>query len=72
MNCDICGKSTVNDSKICDRCGRIMDRVIRDVGSDLLKTVDDCRYIYPMIKRVANGDLRAQDVVNSILKGETD
>lgn len=72
MNCDICGNSTVNESKICDRCSRIMDRVIRDVGPDVWNTIDDCRYIYPLIKRVAEGDLRTQDVVNSILKGEMD
>jgi hypothetical protein len=71
MNCDICGKAS-NDKRICDRCTRIMEKVIRDVGPDLLGTVDDCKYIYPMIKRVAEGSLRTQDVVNSLMKGETD
>ncbi len=72
MNCDICGKITTNENRICDRCSRIMDKVIRDVGPELLGNVDDCKYIYPMIKRVADGSLRTQDVVNSLLKGETD
>ncbi len=71
MNCDICGKNTTNENRICDRCNRIMEKVIRDVGPELLN-VDDCKYIYPMIKRVADGSLRTQDVVNSLLKGETD
>lgn len=71
MNCDICGKNS-NDKRICDRCSRIMEKVIREVGPDLWSTVDDCKYIYPMIKRVADGSLRSQDVVNSLLKGEMD
>ncbi len=72
MNCDICGKTTTNNKGICDNCNRIMDKVIRDVGSDVWNNIDDCKYIYPMIKRVAEGSLRTQDVVNSLLKGETD
>ncbi len=70
MNCEICGKSTSN--KICDRCTRILNKVIKEVGPDVLNKIDDCKYIYPMIKRVAIGDLRTQDVINSLLKGETD
>lgn len=70
MNCEICGKST--DKNVCDRCNRIMEKVIREVGSDVWEKMDDCKYIYPMIRRVAEGDLRTQDVVNSILKGESD
>jgi disulfide oxidoreductase YuzD len=72
MNCDICGKSTSNKNKICDGCTRIMDKVIKEVGSDVLRNIDDCKYIYPMIKRVAEGSLRTQDVINSLLKGESD
>ena len=72
MNCDICGKTTTNMKGICDSCNRIMEKVIRDVGPDVWQNIDDCKYIYPMIKRVAEGSLRTQDVVNSLLKGETD
>ncbi|NJD52396.1 MAG: hypothetical protein FIB07_05955 [Candidatus Methanoperedens sp.] len=71
MNCEICGKSTSN-SKICDRCTRIINKVIKEVGPDVLNNIDDCKYIYPMIQRVATGELRTQDVINSLLKGETD
>ncbi|MFZ3166421.1 MAG: hypothetical protein WA130_02315 [Candidatus Methanoperedens sp.] len=49
-----------------------MDKVIRDVGPDVWENIDDCQYIYPMIRRVAEGDLRTQDVVNELLKGEAD
>ncbi len=72
MNCDICGKPTTNKTKVCDSCKSIMDKVIRDVGPDVWEKIEDCRYIYPMIKRVAEGDLRTQDVVNELLKGEAD
>lgn len=72
MKCDICGGPTIEDKRICDRCSKIMEDVIRNVGPDIWKGIDDCKYIYPMIKRVAEGDLRTQDVVNTLLKGETD
>ena len=72
MNCNICGKNTPNESKVCDSCQKIMDKVIKDVGPDAWGRIDDCKYIYPMIKRVARGDLRTQDVVNELLKGEAD
>ncbi len=70
MNCEICGKPA--DESVCDTCRRIMDKVIRDVGPDVWEKIDDCKYIYPMIRRVAEGDLRTQDVVNALLKGELD
>jgi len=72
MNCDICGKSTSNENRICERCTRIINKVIKEVGSDALNNLDDCKYIYPMIKRVAEGSLRTQDVINEVLKGESD
>ncbi len=72
MNCDICGKPTTNVKGICDGCTEIMDKVVRDVGPDVWNNIDDCRYIYPMIKRVAEGSLREQDIVNELLKGEAD
>jgi hypothetical protein len=72
MKCDICGKPTTDVRGICDRCTRIMDQVVREVGADVWEKIPDCRYIYPMVKRVAEGTLRTQDVVNELLKGETD
>lgn len=69
MNCDICGKPTTNVKGICDRCNRIMEQVTREVGPEVWEKIEDCRYIYPMIKRVAEGTLRTQDVVNELLKG---
>jgi NAD-dependent SIR2 family protein deacetylase len=72
MKCDICGESTIEEKRICDRCSKVMDDVIREVGPDIWKGIDNCVYIYPMIKRVAEGSLRTQDVVNALLIGEAD
>ena len=72
MKCDICGEPTTEEKKICDRCSKIMNDVIRDVNPAIWKGIDVCSYVYPMIKRVAEGSLRTQDVVNELLKGETD
>ena len=72
MKCDICGEPTFEGKSICDRCTKIMDDVVREINPDIWKGIDNCAYIYPMIKRVAEGTLRTQDVVNAILKGEID
>ena len=72
MNCDICNRPTENGRTICDRCTRIMDQVVREIGPDVWEKIEDCKYIYPMVKRVAEGTLRTQDVVNALLKGEMD
>lgn len=68
MKCDICGDDTTN-KRICERCTKIMDQVIRDVGPDVWNSIEDCRFIYPMVKRVADGSLRTQNIVKEILKG---
>jgi disulfide oxidoreductase YuzD len=72
MNCDICEDPTTSEKGICDKCNRIMEEVIRGVGEDFWSNIDDCKYIYPMVKRVAEGSLRTQDIVNELLKGEAD
>jgi disulfide oxidoreductase YuzD len=72
MNCDICGKTTTNENGICDSCNKIMEHVIREIGPDRWEKIEDCKYIYPMVKRVAEGSLRTQDIVNELLKGEMD
>ncbi len=72
MNCDICGQPTENNRTICNNCSRIMDQVIREIGPDRWEKIEDCKYIYPMVKRVAEGTLRTQDIVNELLKGEMD
>lgn len=72
MNCDICDEPSQRNTPVCNRCQRIIDQVIREVGPDVWEKLEDCRYIYPMVKRVAEGSLRTQDIVNELLKGEAD
>jgi len=72
MKCNVCGEPTTNRTGICDRCSRIIEKVTREVGPEVWEKIEDCRFIYPMIKRVAEGTLRTQDVVNELLKGEAD
>ncbi len=72
MNCEVCGSPTTSETGICDRCSRIIGQITRDIDPEIWKRVEDCRYIYPLIKRVAEGTLRTQDVVNELLKGEID
>ncbi len=72
MKCNVCGEPTTNRIGICDRCSRIIEQVTREVGPEVWEKLEDCRFIYPMIKRVAEGTLRTQDVVNELLKGEAD
>jgi len=48
---------------------KIIEKVIREVGPDVWNKIPDCKYIYPMVKRVADGSLRTQDIVKDILKG---
>ena len=65
MKCDICGEPTSNKNRICERCTKIVDKVIKEVRSDVLKNIDDCKYIYPMIKR-ALGQYYSVDKPNAI------
>lgn len=68
MKCEICEIST--EDRYCDECGRIMNHVIREIGPDIWENIDDCKFIYPMVRRVVEGTLTTQDIVNELLKGE--
>ncbi len=70
MECAVCGMKS--DARLCARCSKIEKEVVKTVGEDVWNKMDDCSYIYPLIKRVAEGDLTVKDVVNEILKGEMD
>jgi len=72
MKCEICGEFTPKGKNICDRCSNIVDDVIKNIDPEIWKGIDDCKYIYPMIKRVAEGSLRTQDVINALIIGEID
>ncbi len=70
MGCIVCGAES--DARLCVRCSNIERNVVKAVGYDVWSKMDDCSYIYPLIRRVAEGSLTEKDVVNEILKGEMD
>jgi len=32
MKCDVCGEAATNNKRMCDRCAKIIEKVIREVG----------------------------------------
>lgn len=69
MKCDVCGETATHNKRMCDRCAKIAEKVIREVRPDVWNKIPDCKYINPMGKRVADGNLRTQDIMKDILKG---
>jgi len=43
-----------------------MNEVIRKVGEARWNALDDCSFIYPMVKRAAKGELTVNDVVQEL------
>jgi hypothetical protein len=43
-----------------------MDEVIRQVGEKRWSSIEDCSFIYPMVLRVARGELGVYDIVRSL------
>ncbi|WP_370572523.1 hypothetical protein [Methanomethylovorans sp.] len=64
MKCLVCGEES--DTKYCSTCGKVMDEVIRQVGEKRWSSIDDCSFIYPMVLRVARGELGVYDIVRSL------
>ncbi|WP_321418926.1 hypothetical protein [uncultured Methanomethylovorans sp.] len=64
MKCLVCGEES--DTKYCNRCGKIMDEVIRQVGEKRWSSIDDCSFIYPMVLRVAKDELTVTDIIRSL------
>lgn len=64
MNCLVCGAES--ETKYCSICGKIMDDVIREVGEQRWSSIDDCSFIYPMVLRVAKGELGVHDIIQAL------
>lgn len=64
MKCQICGVES--DSEYCRECEKILNQVIRRVGEERWNAMDDCSFIYPMIKRVARGELTVNDIIDQL------
>ncbi|WP_406657953.1 hypothetical protein V7O62_05190 [Methanolobus sp. ZRKC2] len=64
MNCIVCGVES--DARYCDECGKVMDELIRTVGEERWNAIDDCSFIYPMVLRVARGELNIYDIIQAL------
>ena len=64
MKCEACGAES--EGKYCTTCGPIMDRVVREVGEERWAAIDDCSFIYPLVQRVAKGELTVHDIIQSL------
>lgn len=64
MKCEVCG----NESKTnyCSNCGPIMNDIIRKVGEERWNALEDCSFIYPMVKRAARGELTVNDIIQQL------
>ena len=64
MNCIVCGIES--ETRYCDECGKVMDELIRTVGEERWSAIDDCSFIYPMVLRVAKGELNIYDIIQAL------
>lgn len=64
MECEVCGVES--DTRYCDRCGAVINKVIRKVGEERWAAIEDCAFIYPMVKRVGRGELTVNDIIEEL------
>jgi hypothetical protein len=64
MKCESCGAES--EGRYCKKCGEILDEVVRRVGEARWAAMDDCSYIYPLVQRVAKGELTVHDIIQSL------
>jgi len=64
MKCKSCG--TESEDRYCKTCGDVLDEVVRVVGEKRWAAIDDCSFIYPLVQRVAKGELTVHDVIQAL------
>lgn len=64
MNCIVCGIES--ETRYCNECGKVMDELIRTIGEERWSAIDDCSFIYPMVLRVAKGELNIYDIIQAM------
>jgi hypothetical protein len=64
MKCESCGAES--EGRYCKTCGEILDEVVRRVGEARWAAMDDCSFIYPLVQRVAKGELTVHDIIQSL------
>lgn len=42
------------------------DEVVRTVGEKRWAAIDDCSFIYPLVQRVADGELTVHDIIQAL------
>jgi len=64
MKCLVCGTET--KTKYCNECSRIISELMQIVGEEQWGSIEDFSHIYPMVKRVRDGELTVRDLVQSM------
>ena len=64
MKCESCGSES--NGRYCKTCGDILDEVVRVVGEKRWAAIEDCSFIYPLVQRVAKGELEVHDVIQAL------
>jgi hypothetical protein len=44
MKCDACGETATHNKRMFDRCAKIIEKFIREVGPDVWNKIPDCKY----------------------------
>jgi hypothetical protein len=68
MKCESCGADS--EDKYCQKCGKILDDLVRAIGEKRWAAMDDCSFIYPLVQQVANGELTVHDIIQVLEKEE--
>jgi hypothetical protein len=55
MKCDVCGETATHNKRVCDRFAKIIEKVIREVEPDVYNKIQDCKFIYSMVKSPDTG-----------------
>ncbi|MDD2440390.1 MAG: hypothetical protein PHD41_09380 [Methanosarcinaceae archaeon] len=64
MKCEIC--EAQSNARYCEACGKILNEVIRQVGEARWAAIDDCSYIYPLVRRVGKGEMKVHDIIQAL------
>ena len=64
MKCESCGSES--NGRYCKTCDDILNEVVRVVGEERWAAIDDCSFIYPLVQRVARGELEVHDIIQAL------
>ncbi|MCO5382541.1 MAG: hypothetical protein NHB15_10970 [Methanosarcina barkeri] len=64
MKCESC--EAESEGRYCKTCGDMLNEVVRVIGEERWAAIDDCSFIYPLVQRVAKGELAVYDVIQAL------